>query len=307
MGGAARYLKELDVWLERRQDAPAVIGRNRRLTARWLLERERLAPKSARRIALNNVGFVRRGGPRVVLLRNALHFATEDELLRLGYAMPRALRAQVPIVRAAAERSDVVVVPCRAMSKRVLSFRPSLHDRLVVRPHPVAPRPWAGSSATGADLLMPIVNAPYKRLPWHLQNILEACGSSDLVERVFVTAEAADFPSSVAGDPRVRFLGRLSSDELDIYWRRCKAVYFPPQLESFGYPLAEARANGRRVVAPDSDQNYEIAGAALAAFIAGDPHSLQAALVDAMSVSVAPDRETFDPSNYFDWLIGVDI
>ena len=80
MGGAARYLKELDVWLERRQGAPAVIGRNRRLTARWLLERERLVPKFARRIALNNVGFFRRGGPRVVLLRNALHFATEEEL-----------------------------------------------------------------------------------------------------------------------------------------------------------------------------------------------------------------------------------
>lgn len=307
MGGAARYLKELDVWLERREYAPTVVGRGRPLSARWLLERERLVSKSARRIALNNVGFFRRGGLRVVLLGNALHFATEDELAELGYAMPRALRAQVPIVRAAAERSDVVVVPCRAMGERVLSFRPSLHDRLVVRPHPVAPRPWAGESATGAELLVPILNAPYKRLPWHLQNILEACGSSDLIERIFVTADAADFPTSIAGDPRVMFLGRLSSDELDPYWHRCKAVYFPTQIESFGYPLAEARANGRRVVALDSDQNHEIAGAALAAFIPGDRHGLQAALVDAMSVSVAPDRKMFDPASYFDWLIGVGV
>ena len=61
MGGAARYLKELDVWLERRGYAPTVVGRGHPLSARWLLKRERLVPKSARRIALNNVGFFRWG------------------------------------------------------------------------------------------------------------------------------------------------------------------------------------------------------------------------------------------------------
>lgn len=307
MGGAARYLKELDAWLKGQHHAPTVVGRARTLSPRWLLERERTVPKAARRIALNNVGFARRGGHRVVLLRNALHFAAEEELAKLGYAIPRALKLQTSVVRAMAKRADLVVVPCHAMGDRVLSFLPALHDRVVARPHPVAPRPWAGTAATEAELLVPILNAPYKRLPWHLENIIEACGSSDLIERIYVTADAADFPNPIAADPRIVFVGRLRSDELDSYWRRCRAVYFPTQLESFGYPLAEARANGRRVVALDSSQNREIAGPALAPFIAGDSHSLQAALADAMSVSVAPDREAFDPSNYFDWLIGKDV
>lgn len=135
-----------------------VVGRARTLSPRWLFEREWAVPKAARRIALNNVGFARRGGLRVVLLRNALHFSTEEELARLGYAIPRALEAQVPIVRAMAKRADLIVVPCHAMGVRVLSFLPSLRDRLVARPHPVAPRPWAGASATGAELLVPILN-----------------------------------------------------------------------------------------------------------------------------------------------------
>ena len=44
-------------------------------------------------------------------------------------------------------------------------------------------------------------------------------------------------------------------------WSRCRAVYFPTGLESFGCPLAEARVNGVPVIARDTPQNREIADA----------------------------------------------
>lgn len=150
---------------------------------------------------------------------------------------------------------------------------------------------------------MPILNAPYKNLEFHLANVLEASQEATL-DRVYVTAEATEFSGQLRSDPRVEFVGQLSASDLDRYWQLCRAIYFPTQLESFGYPLAEARANGRRVVALNTSQNREIAGSALAAFELDDRDSLAAAIDDAMGVTRSPDRETFDPNSYFSWLTG---
>ena len=46
-------------------------------------------------------------------------------------------------------------------------------------------------------------------------------------------------------------------------WARSRAIYFPTDLESFGYPLAEARVSGQPVIARDTALNREIAGPAL--------------------------------------------
>lgn len=305
MGGAARFLRELDLWMDGQSARPTVIGREEPLTARWLLQRERLAPGDVKRIALNNVSFFSGGGERIVLLRNALHFVTAKELASLGYEPPRSLRAQIPIVRRAARRADRIVVPCHAMAERVVSFIPTVADRLRVRPHPVTPRDWAGAAPDDRDLLVPILNAPYKRLSWHLTNILRALRQTNDVRRIYVTANSDEFPRHLTRDRRLFFVGRLNSAQLDHLWERTVAVYFPTQLESFGYPLAEARANGRRVVAADTAQNHEIAGAALAAFVPGDISSLGAALVDAMSNPVPPDPSAFAPAPYFSWLTGL--
>ena len=71
---------------------------------------------------------------------------------------------------------------------------------------------------------------------------------------------------------RIRFRCRLCG--------RARAVYFPGGLESFGYPLAEARAGGRPVIARDTTQNQEIAGAALCGYTPGDPASLELAVIN---------------------------
>ena len=87
-------------------------------------------------------------------------------------------------------------------------------------------------------------------------------------------------------------------------WARSRAIYFPTGLESFGYPLAEARVSGQPVIARDTAQNREIAGPALCGYTLGDPDSLRRAVEVALTADVAPDPGPFDPDQYFGWLLG---
>ena len=305
MGGAAKFLGELTTYLTARPGRPVrLIGADRSLDPDWLLRREVAARGARRRIALNNVGFVA-GRSNVTLLRNALHFASAAELDALHFRPTRTLRVQTHIVRAAAHRSDVLVVPCDAMAERVALHSPRLADKVVVRAHPVSPAPWAaGDHIDLGDptILMPVLNAPYKRLYLHIERLLAAVGSSGEHATLVVTAHRGDF-GPLGDHPGVRFTGPLNGQDLDRHWSRAAAAYFPTQIESFGYPLAEARVNGVPVVALDTSQNRQIAGAALRPFASGDPDSLTVAVRTALTVRAKPNPGPFSPRAYFDWLL----
>lgn len=306
IGGAARYMVALDSWLNGREDRPRIIGRGRRLTPGWLMQREWEARSARMQVALNNVSFAwprRSSCARVVLLRNALHFTSDSELSALNYRLPRDLAAQVPIVRLAATRADRVIVPSSSMADRVLSSVPGLQSRLEVWPHPVEARPWVGSKPDARNILVPIVNNPYKQLRKHLVLLKRALDRTQFDGWVDITSRAADFPM-LAGDSRFKFRGVMPAEELDRYWREAAVIYFPPELESFGYPLAEARVNGRAVLAPDTLQAREIAGEALCGFRAGSDRSLAEAVELAFSRIIAPDPDAFSPASYFDGVFG---
>ena len=119
-----------------------------------------------------------------------------------------------------------------------------------------------------------------------------------------VTAHAAEVPAAVARHPRVELVGRLPYSELREMWARSRAIYFPTDLESFGYPLAEARVSGQPVIARDTALNREIAGPALCRYTFGDPESLRQAVHAALTADVAPDPGPFDPDRYFGWMLG---
>lgn len=303
LGGSARFLAELDRYLEDRAPAerPRVMGRRARLTPRWMLSREVDARNADLRIALNNVSFLSPGSPRVTLLRNALHFAAPAELAALGHRPPELL-AQIPVVRFAARRSERVVVPCTAMAERVARHLPTVAPRLVVRHHPVSSPSWAGrASENPRSILVPIVPSPYKHLASHLNALLDATTGADEVS-VVVTATADQLPGLRLSE-RLRLIGTQSVRDLADHWRSSQAVYFPTGFESFGYPLAEARASGRHVVAQDTAQNREIAGHTLCGFTLNDRDSLREAVERALGGSPEPDRETLDPGRYFAWLL----
>jgi len=307
IGGAGRFLRELDTWFERdpsRGDLVHVVGRGQRLTPGWLVRRELAARGAVRQLALNNASFCTPGGEKVVLLRNALHFASKAEMDDLGFIPSFALRAQIPVIRALAHRADRIVVPCTAMAERVAAHAPLLRKRIVVRGHPVSTPGWS-EKPTGnrKTILVPINPAPYKNLDQHVVALLEAGRGLDL--RVVVTANPEQLPL-VTEHERVDFVGPLTAGQLQPYWERALAIYFPPGLESFGYPLAEARVNGRWVIARNTEQNREIAGRALAPYSVGDVASLCEAIRSVLaSDDPMPDPAPNDPDSYFEWLVGV--
>jgi Glycosyl transferases group 1 len=305
MGGAARYLAELRGYLARtgRGDV-RVIGAQQRVSPGWLARRELVGRTCRRRVALNNVGFVARGGPRWTLLRNALHFLSEAEEITLKATQPASVLRDAAAVRLAARRSDVLVVPSTAMAERVTRIAPHLDGRIVIRAHPVSAEPPPCLPREPA-ILCPVLFAPYKRMAERIGALLRVVGElDDGSVTILVTADRTEVPAPVASHPRVRLVGRLPHAQLRELRARSRAVYFPTGLESFGYPLAEARVSGLPVIALDTAQNREVAGSALCGYDPRDPDSLRRAVARALTAQVAPDPAPFDPGCYFDWLLG---
>jgi hypothetical protein len=227
IGGAGRYRTELSGYLERRaRHDIKLIGTRRHLSAAWLAIREATAVRRGRRIALNNVGFLTPGGERWTLLTNALHFLAGGELAALEPGLRAAMSRQAGIVHRAARRSDVLVAPCTAMAERIADVLPDVADRLVVRMHPVSPAAVAPQQ-TGSLILCPVLFAPYKRMADRIDEWLAAVEPvMDDSVRLIVTASATDVPASLAANPRLHFVGRLSVGQTRDLRARCRAIYF---------------------------------------------------------------------------------
>jgi glycosyltransferase involved in cell wall biosynthesis len=305
-GGAARYRGEFERYLAQRpRDDVRVLGRNRRLTPDWLLRRELSALSAGRKVAFNNAAFVTPGGQRWTVMQNALHYLTEAEADELGPGVSSSIRAQTPVIRRCARRSDVLVAPCTAMAERVSRVLPEVRDRVVVRFNPIAADSFPAAVVREPAILCPTIFQPYKRMDLRLAELVAAIerhGDPDVVLRV--TAAPAELPPALAAHPRVVALGRLPWSRLRDEWSRSRAVYFPTGIEAFGFPLAEARLSGHPVIARDVPQSRELAGHALRGYTVGDPDSLHAAVVAALVADVVPDPGPFDPTAYFDFLLG---
>jgi hypothetical protein len=305
MGGAARFRLELFGYLKRtgRSDV-GIIGDKRKLDPAWLMHREIVGYSRARRVALNNVGFVIPGGERWTLLGNALHFLTESEFLSLDSTLHKTVKRQAAIVRLAAKKSDVLIAPCSAMAERVAHIMPELKSRIAVRMHPVSP---SGFSTVKRDdfILCPVIFSAYKNMPDRISEWLAVTESHIAPSvKILVTASRSEIPAELAYNPRLELVGRIDHGQLCQLWARSRAVYFPSGLESCGVPHAPARAHGQPRIARQTPQSQEIAGPALCGFNVGDAESLRQATVLALTMKVTPDPAPFDPNSYFEWMLG---
>ncbi|MBX6389784.1 MAG: glycosyltransferase [Frankia sp.] len=312
MGGALRFLTELDGYLAgdpARADGVRLIGRGRRLDARWLATRERQGTRR-RAVALNNIGFVTGRGERWVLMRNMLHVLRPGEAAALPGGLPRRAAASAALARAAARRADVVVVPTSEMAARVAVAVPGVAHRLVVRPHPLSmPTPVPADDRVTGRLLCPVLFSRFKAMGplLRLADAAAAQVAADTglpVEIVVTATEQEAAAEELAGAARLRLVGRLSPAALEREQRRCQALLYPTRLESFGYPLAEARLAGLPVVALGSARNREVAGPVLVPYEREDVDAIAAAVRTAL---IRPPRHErgnpFDPVGYFDWLL----
>ncbi|MHB1593655.1 MAG: glycosyltransferase [Streptosporangiaceae bacterium] len=304
IGGAARYRGELLQYLHRtRREDVRVIGAERRISPAWLLRREAIGPARNRRVAVNNVSFVSPGSERWTLLASPLDFLTDDEWANLHPSLRSETRLRAPIVHMAARRSHVIVAPCTGMAERITRVLPDLRSRVTVRMHPVSVE--LPGVPRDPVILCPVFFAAYKHMVARIRELLITLDQyDDSSVELAVTAKSTEIPADIAHHPRLRLVGQLDHKDLRQLWARSRAVFFPSTVESFGYPLAEARVNGQPVIAVDTDQNREIAGPALCGFAIGDMDSLGRAVERALTTAVAPDPDPFDPDAYFTWLLG---
>jgi hypothetical protein len=304
-GGAGRFRVELYSYLKRVQRPDIkVIGVGRRLDSAWLLRREIGRPIRGRLVALNNVSFVKPGGDRWTRLGNPLDFLTDQEWGNLHPSLRRETRLRAPVVRMAARRSDVIVTPSAGMAERVATVMPSLRSRIIPRLNPVSPDS-VPRIPREPMILCPVVFYSYKHMIARISEWIAAVEKHiDPAVKMILTADSSEVTPAIAEHPRIELVGQLPHAQLRNYWARSQAIFFPSAIESFGFPLAEARVNGQWAIALDTPQNREVAGRALCGFTIGDQESILAATQLALSQNLTPDPDPFEPNAYFEWLLG---
>lgn len=103
--------------------------------------------------------------------------------------------------------------------------------------------------------------------------------------------------------PEIVAIGRKTPSEMSVEISRASAIFFPSTLESFGYPLAEARVNRIPVLTTPSVLAAEIAGDAAVYYETDSPTALaQAMFVSAEARLPEVDFNPFDPDRYFGML-----
>ncbi len=309
-GGAQRFRDELDGYLLCKSSGVAVIGRGRRVDATWMLAREvrAVALRADRAVATNNAAFLAAGRERWVLLRNTLNFLTGSEREQLPAGLRPSPDWDSAAMRLLARRADVLVVPSSAMAERVCAVLPSVAARVVVRPHPVRRRQDVAGERVPGRVICPVTFDAHKDMPRRASLLdraarLARTDHPDL--HVLVTAEPDQVAAAgVGADSPLVPIGRQTTKALEGWLATSTAVFFPPTLESFGFPLAEARVNRQPIVAAMTGHNAEVAGDALVPYSSEDPVAWSDALTIATHLELDPSvPNPYDPERYFDWLL----
>jgi glycosyltransferase involved in cell wall biosynthesis len=183
----------------------------------------------------------------------------------------------------------------QATSMRVDHFianSPVVADRIqkyyrreaVVIPPPVEASRFLFEPGTPPEDYFLIVSRllPYKRIDL----AIEACNRLQLPLVIIGGGRDEQRLKQLAG-PTIRFMGRLSDEEVLRYYARCRALILPGE-EDFGITPLEAQASGRPVIAFG-------AGGALASVVDGVTGVFfQAQSVDSLAATLA----TFDESRF---------
>jgi glycosyltransferase involved in cell wall biosynthesis len=125
---------------------------------------------------------------------------------------------------------------------------------------------------------------PYKRIDL----AIEACNRLQLPLVIIGCGRDENRLKSIAG-PTIRFMGRLSDEEVLHYYAHCRAFILPGE-EDFGITPLEAQASGRPVIAYG-------AGGALASVVEGVTGTFfQKQTVESLTAVLASfDERTYDP------------
>ncbi len=182
-----------------------------------------------------------------------------------------------------AMRVDHFIANSPVIAERIQKY---YRREAVVIPPPVEASRFPSDPATEVEDYFLLLGrfVPYKRFDL----AIEACNRLRLPLVVIGKGRDEERLKRLAG-PTIRFLGRLSDEEVIHYYRHCRAFLFPGE-EDFGITPLEAQAAGRPVVAYGS-------GGALASVVDGVTGAFfQEQTVESLAEVLANFNErNFDP------------
>lgn len=275
----------------------------------------------------NNYACFRSPVPQLLMACNPVYFSDRYRSLldRLGSLAERAdYQFRRLHTRASVRRADVAVFPTRGFMDRVeRKLQPSADARTWHRTGPA--RRWHAvhhgfdvrsfdgerrARGGGPDdralirLLYPTSWAPHKNFAvlfdaieilardgFRFELWLTMNGDERMYRGPYRRWLASDFSRLGAARSTVRWIGYLDPAEIRRRYAAADIVVFPSWLETFGYPLAEARVAGVPLVAADTPTNREVAGERAEYHPPFDAAALAAAIVRAAARRVAPDRD----------------
>jgi glycosyltransferase involved in cell wall biosynthesis len=221
--------------------------------------------------------------PRVTMLHDLIPLT-----VRGGMPSPMMRVAYRWFLRAALDRSQVIVVPSQATADSLFGFGPRYRSRTWVVPHAVDGRFTPASHAEIDDvrsrygLESPYVMAvagdrPHKNIG-RLTAAWRRIEPADRGDAVLIVA-GLSLPSD---DPAVRGLGVVPDEDLRLLYTGAEVVAVPSLEEGFGLPAAEAMACNTAVVCSDRPVLRELAGDAAIYFDPYDRTSIGVALTRAL-------------------------
>lgn len=284
----------------------------------------------------NNYGCFRSPVPQLLMQCNPTFFSDRYAGLLQKWGTPRErveywLRRKH--VRQSVARADVTVFPTRAFMDWVLEC---LGPGRVPQPHAlhhgfdseefVAPGRSSDRSASIANgrplrLFYPTSWAPHKNFSvlfdaleiLHRDGVpvelwLPLSGDERSYRGPFQRWMRRDFSYLRSARVAVRWLGYQSMSEVVKRYSEADLIVFPSWLETFGYPLVEAKAARRPLVASDTATNREVAGSYAIYHSPFDPGALAAAIIKQAPQKNAGSQEedkALSWSSHFDELFAL--
>lgn len=152
------------------------------------------------------------------------------------------------IIKSSISSADIVIVQTKWMKNAILQQCEIEQDK-VVQIYPPANNIDLGNACryhTTDVFFYPTSDVYYK----NIYTLLEACGKLDLCYHLNITVDGQS-------TEKISFLGRLSREEvLSQYKNSC--LVFPSYIETFGYPLVEAKKMGAIILASDCEFSHEL-------------------------------------------------
>jgi glycosyltransferase involved in cell wall biosynthesis len=233
-------------------------------------------------------------------------------------AHPKVLKMHQAAWQILRDRKAHIIAVSQATKRDVLRYLeiPADHVHVVYEALPTSIAKIAQELANNSDLLAAIklrlqLDKPYilfvgTREPRkNLKRLIEAWQPLAKDYQLIIAGEAAWDDSQLLQQENLRFLGRVSDQELAVLYHQAELFVYPSLYEGFGLPVLEAFAYGVPVVAADLPAIREVAGNAAELVDPNDPTSIRQGMQRVLGEKITDSQKRIQKmiirSQLFSW------